>query len=79
MFSSSMVSGHLARLFLQVQWVDDALRESLGQGQVMTSSMADGKRVVVTSQLVLTPRRSHHNHTISCLTSNQALSAPLIG
>ncbi|XP_070001345.1 irregular chiasm C-roughest protein-like [Penaeus vannamei] len=39
--------------------------------------MADGKRVTVRSRLSFTPRRSHHNSTITCLTSNQALSSPL--
>ncbi|XP_071548361.1 irregular chiasm C-roughest protein-like isoform X2 [Panulirus ornatus] len=62
----------------EIQWVDDSRRETVRTGStVETQSMADGKRVVVRSRLIFTPRRSHHNSSITCLTSNQALSSPL--
>nr|XP_027225382.1 irregular chiasm C-roughest protein-like [Penaeus vannamei] len=38
--------------------------------------MPDGKRTTVKSRLSFTPRRSHHNSTITCITSNQ-LDPPL--
>ncbi|XP_050735726.1 irregular chiasm C-roughest protein-like isoform X2 [Eriocheir sinensis] len=64
----------------EIQWVDDSRRETIRTG-AMTSEevMPDGKRVTVRSRLSFTPRRSHHNSSITCLTSNQALSSPLTG
>ncbi|XP_064091683.1 irregular chiasm C-roughest protein-like isoform X1 [Macrobrachium nipponense] len=62
----------------EIQWVDDALRENIKKGSILaTEPMADEKRVTVRSRLSLTPQRFHHNSTITCLTSNQALTSPL--
>ncbi|XP_042217929.1 irregular chiasm C-roughest protein-like [Homarus americanus] len=62
----------------EIQWVDDARRETIRTGwMVETEPLEDGKRVKVTSRLSFTPRRTHHNSTLTCLTSNQALSHPL--
>ncbi|XP_053635845.2 irregular chiasm C-roughest protein isoform X1 [Cherax quadricarinatus] len=63
----------------EIQWVDDNRRENIRTGAVLaTEAMPDGKRVTVRSRLSFTPRRSHHNSTVTCLTSNQALTSPLI-
>ncbi|XP_047477071.1 irregular chiasm C-roughest protein-like isoform X1 [Penaeus chinensis] len=62
----------------EIQWVDDSQRETVRSGtSLSTEMMSDGKRVIVRSRLAFTPRRSHHNSTITCLTSHQALSSPL--
>nr|XP_053627931.1 irregular chiasm C-roughest protein-like [Cherax quadricarinatus] len=62
----------------EIQWVDDSRRESIKTGVVLlTEIMADGKRVTVHSRLSFTPRRSHHNSSLTCLTSHQALTSPL--
>ncbi|XP_071544918.1 irregular chiasm C-roughest protein-like isoform X2 [Panulirus ornatus] len=62
----------------EIQWVDDSRRETIRTGFVeATEVMPDGKRVTVRSRLSFTPRRSHHNSSITCLTSNQALTSPL--
>ncbi|KAG0716184.1 Irregular chiasm C-roughest protein [Chionoecetes opilio] len=62
----------------EIQWVDDSRRETIRTGAITSEEvMTDGKRVTVRSRLSFTPRRSHHNSSITCLTSNQALSSPL--
>ncbi|XP_066937768.1 irregular chiasm C-roughest protein-like isoform X2 [Macrobrachium rosenbergii] len=62
----------------EIQWVDDSRRESIRTGTTLTTDpMPDGKRVTVRSRLSFTPRRAHHNSSITCLTSNQALTSPL--
>ncbi|XP_042221317.1 irregular chiasm C-roughest protein-like, partial [Homarus americanus] len=62
----------------EIQWVDDSRRETIRTGSLLaTETMSDGKRVTVRSRLSFTPRRSHHNSSLTCLTSNQALSSPL--
>ncbi|XP_068220982.1 irregular chiasm C-roughest protein-like [Palaemon carinicauda] len=62
----------------EIQWVDDSRRESIRTGTTLTTEqMPDGKRVTVRSRLSFTPRRAHHNSSITCLTSNQALTSPL--
>ncbi|XP_069183795.1 irregular chiasm C-roughest protein isoform X3 [Procambarus clarkii] len=62
----------------EIQWVDDSRRETIRTGSILaTEAMPDGKRVTVRSRLSFTPRRSHHNSSVTCLTSNQALSSPL--
>ncbi|XP_066937916.1 irregular chiasm C-roughest protein-like [Macrobrachium rosenbergii] len=64
----------------EIQWVDDSTRETIRTGAVQyTEKYPDRKRVTVTSHLTFTPRRSHHNSTLTCLTSNQALTSPLAG
>ncbi|XP_063868971.1 irregular chiasm C-roughest protein-like [Scylla paramamosain] len=61
----------------EIQWVDDSRRETIRTGAITTEeTMEDGKRVTVRSRLSFSPRRSHHNSSITCLTSNQALSSP---
>lgn len=63
---------------MQIQWIDDSRRETIRTGDRMeTQPLADGKRMRVVSRLEFTPLRSHHNSTITCLTSNQALTSPL--
>ncbi|XP_069950739.1 irregular chiasm C-roughest protein-like [Cherax quadricarinatus] len=63
----------------EIQWVDDSRRETIRTGSVLaTETMTDGKRVTVRSRLSFTPRRSHHNSSLTCLTSHQALTSPLI-
>ncbi|XP_045122993.1 irregular chiasm C-roughest protein-like isoform X2 [Portunus trituberculatus] len=62
----------------EIQWVDDSRRETIRTGAITTEEvMSDGKRITVRSRLSFSPRRSHHNSSITCLTSNQALSSPL--
>ncbi|KAF2366926.1 Immunoglobulin-like domain [Trinorchestia longiramus] len=63
----------------EILWVDERHpREPLGLGAVTTMElMPDNKRAVVTSKLSFTPRRTHDNATISCLTTHQALTSPL--
>ncbi|KAK3862950.1 hypothetical protein Pcinc_031226, partial [Petrolisthes cinctipes] len=62
----------------EIQWIDDSRRETIRTGaRVETQPLADGKRMRVVSRLMFTPLRSHHNSTITCLTSNQALTSPL--
>ncbi|XP_076069314.1 irregular chiasm C-roughest protein-like isoform X2 [Oratosquilla oratoria] len=62
----------------EIQWRDDSRRESLHHGVVVTTEpLPDRKRVTVRSRLSFKPKRSHHNSTITCLSSNQALSSPL--
>ncbi|XP_069957739.1 irregular chiasm C-roughest protein-like isoform X3 [Cherax quadricarinatus] len=62
----------------EVQWVDESRRESISTGWTSQQHpLEDGKRVLVVSSLTFTPRRSHHNSSLTCLTSNQALSHPL--
>ncbi|KAK7085012.1 hypothetical protein SK128_013534 [Halocaridina rubra] len=56
---------------------NDRTRETIRDGVLVTTEkMADGKRVTVASRLPFTPERPHHNSTITCLTSNQALTSP---
>ncbi|XP_047738129.1 irregular chiasm C-roughest protein [Hyalella azteca] len=63
----------------EILWVDERHpREPLGLGAETTmKQMSDNKRVIVTSKLSFTPRRTHDNATISCLTTHQALTSPL--
>ncbi|CAL4078466.1 unnamed protein product, partial [Meganyctiphanes norvegica] len=62
-------------------WVDDSavsVDQHINNGAVVTTEpMDDGKRVTVISRLSFTPRRTHNNRTVTCITSNQALSSPL--
>ncbi|KAK7068924.1 hypothetical protein SK128_008575 [Halocaridina rubra] len=61
----------------EIMWVDDATRETIRDGILFTTDkMSDGKRVTVTSRLSFTPKRFHHNSTMTCLTSHQALTSP---
>ncbi|XP_069185991.1 irregular chiasm C-roughest protein isoform X2 [Procambarus clarkii] len=60
------------------EWVDESRRESIRAGWTTeTQPLEDGKRVKVVSTLTFTPRRAHHNASLTCLISNQALSHPL--
>lgn len=62
----------------EIQWMDNSKRETIRTGSsVETEPLEDGMRVRVRSRLTFTPRRAHHNSSITCLTSNQALSSPL--
>ncbi|KAG0719169.1 Irregular chiasm C-roughest protein [Chionoecetes opilio] len=62
----------------EIQWIDNSRRETIRTGSsVQTELLEDGKRVKVRSRLTFTPRRAHHNSSLTCLTSNQALNSPL--
>ncbi|XP_063886685.1 irregular chiasm C-roughest protein-like isoform X1 [Scylla paramamosain] len=62
----------------EIQWMDNSKRETIRTGSsVETQPLEDGMRVRVRSHLTFTPRRAHHNSSLTCLTSNQALSSPL--
>ncbi|ROT84098.1 Irregular chiasm C-roughest protein [Penaeus vannamei] len=62
----------------QVQWRDDSTGKMITSGvTVVKDKLPDKKRVTVRSLLTLFPKKSHHNSTITCVTSNDALSAPL--
>ncbi|KAK7060081.1 hypothetical protein SK128_016055 [Halocaridina rubra] len=61
----------------EILWIDDSVRNTIQDGNAITTEkMQDGKRVIMTSQLSFTPQRSHHNSTLTCLTSHQALTSP---